>query len=54
MITAVGTSGFEALFYGIPVIIFGDTIYSDISTVTKMNSFDKLESIIINSLNQYE
>ena len=52
MITAVGTSGFEALFYGIPVIIFGDTIYSDISTVTKMNSFDKLESIIINSLNQ--
>ena len=52
VITAVGTSGFEALFYGIPVIIFGDTIYSDISTVTKMNSFDKLESIIINSLNQ--
>ena len=52
VITAVGTSGFEALFYGIPVIVFGDVLYSNISGVTKMNSFDELTSLIQNSLNQ--
>ena len=52
VITAVGTSGFEALFYGIPVIVFGDVLYSNISSVTKMNSFDELTSLIQNSLNQ--
>ncbi len=50
VITAVGTSGFEALFHGIPVIVFDETLYSDIPGVTKLNSLAELENEIPKSL----
>jgi len=50
VITAVGTSGFEASFYGIPVITFGNTLYSDLSSVSKMESFSDLQNLIMHSL----
>ena len=46
VITSAGTSGFEALFYGKPVITFADTLYSIIPSVQKMNSFNELPSLI--------
>lgn len=50
VITALGTSGFEAAFYGKPVIVFADTIYSTLPSVQKMNSFDELPKLIKNGL----
>ena len=52
VITAAGTSGFEALFYGIPVITFADTLYSDLTSVRKINSFSELEVTIKKLLEQ--
>tara|TARA_Y100001936_G_C16084489_1_gene680547 strand:- start:86 stop:1564 length:1479 start_codon:yes stop_codon:yes gene_type:complete len=50
VITAVGTSGFEALFYGKPVIIFAETLYSILPSVQKMDKFENLSNLIINGL----
>tara|TARA_B110000014_G_C20120212_1_gene593288 strand:+ start:996 stop:2486 length:1491 start_codon:yes stop_codon:yes gene_type:complete len=50
VITAVGTSGFEALFYGKPVIVFNDTLYSVLPSVKKMVSFETLPNLIKNNL----
>ena len=50
VITAAGTSGFEALFYAVPVIVFANTLYSDLSSVKKINSFYELKTTIKNSL----
>ena len=52
VITAAGTSGFEALFHGIPVITFADTLYSDLPSVKKINSFSELEITIKKLLNE--
>ena len=46
VITAAGTSGFEATFYGKPVIVFADTLYSILPSVQKMNSFEDLPKLI--------
>jgi len=50
VITAAGTSGFEATFYGKPVIVFADTLYSVLPSVQRMNSFDDLPELIRNGL----
>ena len=50
IITAVGTSGFEALFYGKPVIVFNDTLYSILPSVQKMISFETLSNLIKHNL----
>ena len=50
VITISGTSGLEASFFGIPVIAFGDVIYSEISTVTRIKNLEELPNIINDSL----
>lgn len=52
VITIVGSTGMEALLYEKPVITFGDTIYSDISSVSKITDINHLPKIIRNSLKQ--
>ncbi len=46
LITIAGSSGFEALFYGKPVITFSDMYYSILPSVRKFVSFDKLSDQI--------
>ena len=54
LISALGSTGFETLFYKKPVILFGDDYYDNVSMVTKINSFFELNQKIKNSLNNYE
>ena len=42
VITISGATGFEALFYHIPIIMFGDEYYDKLSMVTKIKTFDEL------------
>jgi len=49
-----GGTGFEALFYKKPVILFSDEIYEELSMVTKISSFDKLHNDINNAINNYK
>ena len=53
IISVLGSTGFEALFYKKPVILFGDDYYDKVSMVTKINSFLELNQKIKNSLNNY-
>jgi hypothetical protein len=50
--TISGTAGLEGSYYGKPSIIFADTIYSNLSFVTRITNFDELSKKISNSLNQ--
>ncbi|WP_016939517.1 MULTISPECIES: hypothetical protein [Nitrosopumilus] len=52
VITIVGSTGMEALLYQKPVITFGDTIYSEISSVNKVTDITTLPELIQNSLKQ--
>jgi len=52
VITISGTTGLEALFYEKPVITFGDTVYSEISSVSKIIDINDLPKMIQNSLQQ--
>ena len=42
VITISGATGFEALFYHKPVILFGDEYYDKLSMVTKIETFNEL------------
>ncbi len=46
LITIAGSAGFEALFYGKPVITFTDMYYSILPSVITFQSFDKLSEQI--------
>jgi hypothetical protein len=52
VITVSGSAGLEALFYEKPVITFGQTVYSEISSVSKVNDINNLPKMILNSLQQ--
>lgn len=50
VITIVGTSGFEAAFYGKPSIVFGDVSYSILPSVFCVKQLEDLPKIIKTSL----
>tara|TARA_A100001037_G_scaffold239144_1_gene218668 strand:- start:3480 stop:4919 length:1440 start_codon:yes stop_codon:yes gene_type:complete len=52
VITSGGSSGFEAAFFGKPTIVFSDTIYNRLASVSKVANFDELPLTISNSLNK--
>ena len=54
VITISGATGFEALFYHIPIIMFGDEYYDKLSMVTKIETFDELPYKIRNTLSNFE
>jgi len=54
LITALGDTGFEGLFYKKPIFIFGKDHYKDLSNVTKINSFPELYEKIKNTLDNFE
>ena len=50
--TITGTTGFEAAFYGKPSIIFTDSGYDLLSSVTRIKEIESLNDNIIESLNK--
>ena len=54
VITISGATGFEALFYHKPVILFGDEYYDKLSMVTKIETFNELPYKIRNTLSNFE
>jgi len=54
LISVLGSTGFEALFYKKPVILFGEDYYDKLSMVTKINSFKELNKKIKNSIDNFE
>lgn len=50
VVTITGTVGLEAQFYGKPVIVFARPIYSSLSSVHKLNSYEELSDAIKLSL----
>jgi hypothetical protein len=54
VISISGATGFEALFYQKPVILFGNEYYDKISMVTKIESFEGLPYKIRNTLSNFE
>lgn len=51
VITAGGTSGFEAGLYGRPAIIFADLGYAELPSVFRVESMEKLPEVIRTALN---
>lgn len=54
IISISGATGFEALFYKKPVIIFADEFYEGISSVTKVKTFSELAYKIRNTLSDFK
>ena len=54
VITSLGSTGFEGLFYKKPIFLFGNDHYKDLSNVTKINSFPELYEKIRNTLDNFE
>mgnify|MGYP006149366439 CR=1 FL=1 len=54
LISVLGSTGFETLFYKKPVILFAEDYYDNVSMVTKINSFLELNEKIKNALNNYQ
>ncbi len=50
VITITGTAALESLYYGLPSIIFSDSAFSNLSSITKVQDITKLPQIISNSL----
>jgi hypothetical protein len=46
VISIVGTTALESAYYMKPSIIFGDTPFSNLNSVTKLNNLDELPSLI--------
>ena len=46
VLTATGTSGFEAAFFEKPAIIFSDVIYSEIPSVYRLENVENLQQLI--------
>jgi len=49
-----GGTGFEALFHKKPVILFSDEIYQELSSVTKISTFDKLHENISEAIKNFK
>lgn len=54
LISVLGSTGFETLFYKKPVILFGEDYYDEVSMVTKIHSFLELNEKIKYALNNYK
>ena len=54
VISISGATGFEALFYHKPVILFGDEYYDKLSMVTKIETFVDLPQKIRNTLSNFK
>jgi len=54
VISISGATGFEALFYKKPVILFANEYYDVLSNVTKVNSITDLPNIISNVLKNFK
>lgn len=50
ILTITGTTGLEGLISGKPCIVFADTMYSHLSSVTKLNSIEELSMAIKKAL----
>jgi len=50
VVTIAGSSGLEAAFYQKPSIVLSDTIYTELPSVTKIDSFSELPEQILKSL----
>jgi len=50
VITVTGTAALESLYYEKPSIVFSDSVFSNLSSVTKVQDITKLPEIILNSL----
>ena len=50
-IPITGSAGLESIFYQKPVIVFGNTIYSEVSSVQKINDIEELPAKIKLGLN---
>ncbi len=49
-----GGTGFEAIFHKKPIILFSDEIYQELSTVTKVTTFDKLHEDIFKAIKNFK
>lgn len=54
VISITGSTGFEALFYKKPVILFADEYYDELSMVKKVQNFTKLPEIIKSHLENFK
>lgn len=54
VIAISGSTGFEALFYKKPVILFGDEHYDCVSTVTKVQNINDLPKVIRNAIEDFK
>ena len=54
VISISGATGFEALFYHKPVIVFGDEYYDKLSMVTKIETLNELPYKIRNTLSNFK
>ena len=54
VISISGATGFEALFYHKPIIMFGDEYYDKLSMVIKIETFDELSYKIQNALTNFK
>ena len=52
VMTISGSSGLEAAFFEKPSIIFSDTVYSFLPSVTRIDNIEKLPDVIKSSLNK--
>ena len=52
VMTITGTAGFEAFFFGKPVITFGNIFYNSFDGVKKIEDVEKLPELIESQLNQ--
>lgn len=54
VVSITGSTGFEALFYKKPVILFADEYYDCLSMVNKINNLTDLPSLISKTMNSFE
>jgi len=54
VISITGSTGFEALFYKKPVILFADEYYDCLSMVTKVNDITSLPTLILKNITSFE
>jgi len=54
IISIIGSTGFEALFYKKPVILFADAYYDCLSMVNKVNNLTELPHLISEILSSFE
>jgi|TARA_B110000495_G_scaffold187744_1_gene187401 hypothetical protein len=54
VVSITGSTGFEALFYKKPVILFADEYYDCLSMVTKVDNITSLPTLILKNITSFE